>query len=33
MDANLGYEKNDVAGNNTGISRNGNFPKKSRQSM
>jgi len=27
MDAHLGYEKNDVAGNNTGNSRNGNFPK------
>jgi len=27
MDAHLGYEKNDVSGNNTGNSRNGNFPK------
>ena len=27
MDAHLGYEKKDVAGNNTGNSRNGNFPK------
>jgi transposase-like protein len=27
MDAHLGYEKNDVAGNNTGNSRNGSFPK------
>ena len=27
MDAHLGYEKNDIAGNNTGNSRNGNFPK------
>ena len=27
MDAHLGYEKNDVAGNNTGNSRNGNFSK------
>ena len=27
MDAHLGYEKNDVAENNTGNSRNGNFPK------
>lgn len=27
MDAHLGYEKNDVAGNNTGNSRNGIFPK------
>lgn len=27
MDAHLGYEKNDVAGNNTGNSRNGNFHK------
>ena len=28
MDAHLGYEKNSVAGNNTGNSRNGNYPKK-----
>lgn len=27
MDAHLGYEKHDVAGNNTGNSRNGSFPK------
>lgn len=27
MDAHLGYEKNDVSGNNTGNSRNGSFPK------
>lgn len=27
MDAHLGYEKHDVAGNNTGNSRNGTFPK------
>ena len=27
MDVHLGYEKNDVSGNNTGNSRNGNFPK------
>jgi len=27
MDAHLGYEKNEVAGNNSGNSRNGNFPK------
>jgi hypothetical protein len=27
MDAHLGYEKNDVAGNNTGNSRNGSYPK------
>ncbi len=28
MDAHLGYEKNSVAGNNTGNSRNGSYPKK-----
>ena len=28
MDAHLGYEKNSVAGNNSGNSRNGNYPKK-----
>ena len=28
MDAHLGYEKNAVAGNNTGNSRNGSYPKK-----
>ena len=27
MDAHLGYEKNDVSGNNTGNSRNGRFSK------
>ena len=27
MDAHLGYEKHDIAGNNTGNSRNGSFPK------
>ena len=27
MDAHLGYEKHDVAGNNIGNSRNGSFPK------
>jgi len=27
MDAHLGYEKNDVSGNNTGNSRNGSFQK------
>ena len=27
MDAHLGYEKNSVAGNNTGNSRNGSYPK------
>ena len=28
MDAHLGYEKNSVAGNNSGNSRNGSYPKK-----
>ena len=28
MDAHLGYEKNSEAGNNTGNSRNGSYPKK-----
>lgn len=28
MDAHLGYEKNSVAGNNTGNSRNGSYAKK-----
>ena len=28
MDAHLGYEKNSAAGNNTGNSRNGSYPKK-----
>ena len=28
MDAHLGYEKNSVAGNNTGNSRNSSYPKK-----
>ena len=28
MDVHLGYEKNSVAGNNTGNSRNGSYPKK-----
>ena len=28
IDAHLGYEKNSVAGNNTGNSRNGSYPKK-----
>lgn len=27
MDSHLGYEKNDISGNNTGNSRNGSFPK------
>jgi len=27
IDVHLGYEKNDVSGNNTGNSRNGSFPK------
>ena len=30
MDAHLGYEKNSVAGNNSGNSRNGSYPKKIR---
>ena len=30
MDARLGYEKNSIAGNNTGNSRNGSYPKKIR---
>ena len=29
-DAHLGYERNSVAGNNTGNSRNGSYPKKIR---
>lgn len=33
MDAHLGYEKNSVTGNNTGNSRNGSYPKKSRPNM
>ena len=33
MDAHLGYEKNSVAGNNSGNSRNGSYPKKSRPNM
>ena len=28
MDTHLGYEKNSVAGNNSGNSRNGSYPKK-----
>lgn len=28
MDVHLGYEKNSVVGNNSGNSRNGNYPKK-----
>ena len=28
MDAHLGYEKNSVAGNNSGNSRNGSYPKR-----
>ena len=28
IDAHLGYEKNSVAGNDSGNSRNGNYPKK-----
>lgn len=28
MDAHLGYEKNSIAGKNSGNSRNGNYPKK-----
>lgn len=28
MDAHLGYEKNSIAGNNSGNSRNGSYPKK-----
>ena len=30
MDAHLGYEKNSVAGNNSGNPRNGSYPKKIR---
>lgn len=32
MDAHLGYEKHSVSGNNSGNSRNGSYPKKSRPS-
>ncbi len=28
MDAHLGYEKNSIAGNNSGNSRNGSYPKR-----
>ena len=33
MDAHLGYEKNSVAGNNSGNSRNGSYPKRIRLNM
>ena len=33
MDVHLGYEKNSVAGNNSGNSRNGKYPKKFKRNM